>query len=408
MQASPVVSPTIPEYSLGDQDEWSTGSGQRYFKRQKSLDNAAGVGNRLSARFNSISQRWRNRSGVGPQLSIVTRVSAPVSRTGSVASSQIMSPALSAISRHESYLPPSPTRTNLEDSLHGSDALSIPEVPRQEEEPVLATTPLLPPVFTGLAMRDSLIHSSLQSASIAPTQFGISGRVSLDGVRLSCLPSPPLSTKPSLASIRQRSRANTATGPLLNEVPTLQMLDEYQDPWAAKLGHADFSIYPEPYLPGIVDVGSYLEFRKNWDQARTNYAKHLARTIEHYGSTSRVFNLTEEKWAFVDQSWKNHNEALSQMLAPSLPKKSEDDSAMTDAALTDAVLEKPVTRIVIPHIDDNSGKFPELGDGDIVGPMEVVAPRSADMMKSLPQLSPISPTRKRNPFKFLQDVFAKT
>ena len=410
MQASPNTSP-IPEYSFGEQDEWGTSSGQRYFKRQRSSDSPFIVGNRLSSRFNSISRRWRNRSGVGPQLSIVTHVSAPTSRNGSAASSQLMSPALSAISRHESYLPPSPTRTNLDDSIHGSDALSIPDVPLQEveqDETVQATTPLLPPVFTELVEKSHPVHSPLQSPSIAPTQGPFNGRISMDAPALTSLPSPPLSTKPSLVSIRQRSRANTATAPPLSEVPALKMLDDRNDPWAAQLGHADFSIHPEPYLPGVVDRDSYTEFRANWDQARTNYAKHLARTIEHYGSTSRVFKLTEEKWSSVDRSWKSNNDALSQMLAPLLAKNAEADTDMKDSSPTEAVLEKPITRIIIPAIDDKSGKFPELGDGDIVGPMEVGPPRAASMRKSSPPLSPLSPTRKRNLFKFLQDMFARS
>ena len=398
----------IPEYSFFDHDERDTSASQRYFKRQRSSDTSSSVGNRLSSRFNSISRRWRNRSGTGPQLSIITHVSAPASRTASGASSQIMSPALSAISRHESYLPPSPTQTYLDESIHGSDALSIPELPSREEEPAQATTPLLPPIFTELAKKDGPVHSPLQSPAIAPTRLAINERISMDVPPLASLPSPPLSTKPSIASIRQRSRANTATGPTLGEVPVLQMLDEYDDPWASQLGHADFSIHPEPYLPGFVDLASYTEFRANWDQARINYAKHLARTIEHYGSTSRVFRLTEEKWGSIDKSWKSHNDALSQMLAPLLAKTDERDTKMTDSSPTGTVLEKPITRIIIPATEDKPGKFPELGDGDIVGPMEVGPPRAASMRKSSPPLSPLSPTRKRNLFKFLQDMFARS
>jgi hypothetical protein len=402
--ASPTASPILPDYSFGDQDEWGTASDQRRFKRQRSSEQkSSSVSTRLSTRFNSISRRWRNRSGAVPQLSIVTHVSAPVSRSASAASSQIMSPALAAISARESYLPPSPARTALEDSTHGSDALSIPEAPFQEA-PGIATTPLLPPVFTELAMKESPIHSPLQSPSIAPTQ---TFRPSMDVPPTSSLPSPPLSTKPSLVSIRQRSRANTATAPPLAEIPPLQMLDDHEDFWASRLGHADFSIHPEPYLPGVVDLASYTEFRANWDQARTNYAKHLARTIEHYGSTSKVFKLTEDKWSSVDQAWKGHDYALTRMLAPILARASENDTDMMDAP-SGAMLEKPVTRIIVPAIDDKSGKFPELGDGEIVGPMSVVPPRSASMRKSSPPLRlPASP-RKRNLLKFLQDMFART
>lgn len=233
----------------------------------------------------------------------------------------------------------------------------------------------------------------------------MNARISLDAPGIHSLPSPPLSTKPSLVSIRQRSRGNTGTGLQLGEVPALQMLDEHDDPWASRLGHADFSIHPEPYLPGVVDMHSYTEFRANWDQARTNYAKHLARTVEHYGSTSKVFKLTEEKWSFIDQSWKDHNDALTRTLAPLIARTSDHDTALNEAAPTDIVLEKPVTRVIIPTIDDTSGKFPELGDSDIVGPMEVGPPRSATMRRSPPH-SPTSP-RKRNLLKFLQDMFAR-
>jgi hypothetical protein len=296
----------------------------------------------------------------------------------------------------------------MDGSIHSSDDLSIAEAPF-EDEPNQATTPLLPPVFTELARENTVIHSPLQSPSIAPTQPSRHGRVSTDSHGLPSLPSPPLSTKPSLASIHQMSRANTATAPL-PEVPALPMLDEQLNSWESRLGHADFSIHPEPYLPGVVDVDSYTEFRANWHQARTNYTKHLARTIEHYGSTSRVFKLTEEKWFSTDQSWKSHNDALSKMLTPLLSRHRESEATMRDTLPSAAsmMLKKPLTRIIIPALEDKSGKFPELGDGDIVGPMEVGPPRSAEMRKSSPNLSPLSPTRKRNLLRFLQDVFARS
>jgi hypothetical protein len=46
----------------------------------------------------------------------------------------------------------------------------------------------------------------------------------------------------------------------------------------------------------------------DWDMAR-NYMKHV-RTGEHYGVTSKIYKLTEEKWADVDMQWKKNSELL--------------------------------------------------------------------------------------------------
>ena len=220
------------------------------------------------------------------------------------------------------------------------------------------------------------------------------------------LPSPPLSTRPSVVSIRQRSRANTATALPMHDIPPLQLIAEADDHWAQSLGHANFNIHPEPYFPEYVDLASYTEFRANWDQARTNYAKHLARTIEHNGSTSKVSKLTEEKWAAVYCKWNNYNDSMTKLLAHVLKKLSDTDTDMEDSQAS-AVLEKPASRIIMPEIDDKCGKFPELGDGEIVGPMSVAPPRNiapkSRMAFYTPPSSPTSP-RKRTFFKFFSDI----
>ena len=409
MQASPIASPVLQEHRSENPDTWSaTSSGHHPYKRQRSLErSSSSVSNRISGRFGSLSRKFRNRSGAGPQLSIVTHASAPASRAGSVNSSQIMSPALSAISRHESYIPPSPAKDSFDDSLHESAVLAMPESDEKpdHDEPVMATTPLLPPIFNELSKPDQpLITSPLQSPSIAATAT-ILNRNSAEGSPAPGLPSPPLSTKPSMRSIRQRSRANTATAPPLMEVPPLQLSSPVYDVWGSKLGHADFSIHPEPYIPEIFNLESYTEFRQNWDQARTNYAKHIARTIEHYGSTSKVFNLTEEKWNSIDQVWKQHYDRLTSYLAPVLTQARDVEMGnMTSPVLA---LEKPITKIQMPVIDDKSGKFPQMGDGEIVGPMSVAPPRSA-AMRTPDRLTPPSSPLKRNFLKFLSDILGRS
>jgi len=173
-----------------------------------------------------------------------------------------------------------------------------------------------------------------------------------------------------------------------------------------KLGHANFSIHPEPYVPEFMTLDSYAEFRNNWDQARTNYAKHIARTVEHYGPTSKVYRLTEEKWTSTDNQWKRQHAIMRKALSPVLARLSDGDSEMQDSTASSAVLEKPLTKVVLPVIDDKSGKFPELGDMEIIGPMSVARPRAVTNPNRPfdPRTSPPSPQR-RNLFKILSEMF---
>lgn len=412
-QPSPPGSPAQPEWSLRDTDDspWIPSYGSREFKRRKSMDQASATpGHRFSNKFGSISRRWRNRSAAGPQLSIITHLNSPASRSGSLRSSQVLSPALSSLSRHDSLQPSSPILPVASDiPFDGeSEPIDIDQRTSEEEEgPGQATTPLLPPLLSELCKREEPVHSPLQSPAIAPTSVLVSSQTSLDRP-LSHLPSPPLSTKPSMVSMRNRSRTNTLTNSPYADGSPMPLFEDPVDQWAVRLGHADFTIHPEPYVPETVDLDSYAEYRKNWDQARTNYAKHLARTAEHYGSTSKVYKLTEEKWAFVDEIWKKQHTLMRSALGPMLARLSDGDSEMQDSVASSTVLEKPVTRVILPYIDDTSGKFPQLGDGEIVGPMSVAQPRTMSM--SNPGRlgatgSPSFPSHKRNLLKFFSDIF---
>ncbi|KIX91891.1 uncharacterized protein Z520_12403 [Fonsecaea multimorphosa CBS 102226] len=399
--ASPPTSPIQPDWILAAPNDSSASPQPYHTPRRRSTESPSSVqGHRFSSKFGSISRRWRNRSAAGPQLSIVTHMSASASRSGSLSSSQICSPALSAVSRHESGLPSSSVVLATNETTFDADVrpINIEQKTSQEHlaESVQATTPLLPPMFSEYFGREEPVHSPLQSPAIAPTPAVVSSRPSFDAP-LSCMPSPPLSTKPSMVSMHSRSRANTMNNSPFGEIPPLQLLEDPSDPWAVRLGHANYTIHPEPYTPETLDLDSYTEFRKNWDQARTHYAKHITRTAEHYGSTSKVYKLTEEKWASIDDTWKRQHDLMRTTLAPLLARLSG-DSETQGSTTSSSVLEKPLTRVAVPVIDDKSGKFPKLGDGEIVGPMSVAPPR--DEIGS----PPVSP-HKRNLLRVLSDVF---
>ena len=192
-----------------------------------------------------------------------------------------------------------------------------------------------------------------------------------------------------------RSGANTAT----HEITSLQQLSEKLDPWTIKLGHADFTINPEPYRPNIICLDTYKDFRKCWEDARKHYAQHFARTIEHYGETSKVFRLTEEKWSFIDSQWKEYDIYLSKALRPQLQRLS-DEPTLPESPIS--LLEKPVSRVIVPQLD-HSGKFPEIGDNDIIGPLSIGTAKVPELQRGL--LTPPSSPRKRNFIKALGDIF---
>ena len=136
------------------------------------------------------------------------------------------------------------------------------------------------------------------------------------------------------------------------------------------LGHANFSIEPEPYLPPApVTAASCKKLRSDWEAARFAYAKHLSRTGEHYGTTSKTYRLTIEKWAEVDAEWMRNIDTAVATVVPTSPIFSPALSEVEAKVIK--VEPKPHPPLIkMPSLSD--GKFPELGDEGIVGPMEVV------------------------------------
>jgi hypothetical protein len=237
-------------------------------------------------------------------------------------------------------------------------------------------------------MAASRVQSPLQSPSVAdvsePAHYMMTDPrfMAVTGI-----PSPPLSSKPSMASI---SRPRASTVRTISGEPTPFVLTDPNDEWANRLGHANFNIQPEPYVPATCDLESFHQLRADWDIARCNFAKHLVRTGEHYGVTSNIYKMTGEKWESIDRQWRAQHEAVLSGLG------SVDGVALT---LTHSEL-RPCEQVCVPRLNDNA-KFPEMGDEDIVGPMtvspvaEIAGPCRTKSLK------------KRNFFRFFHDLVGR-
>jgi hypothetical protein len=199
-----------------------------------------------------------------------------------------------------------------------------------------ATTPLLPPLMTGISADHGVTQPSpLQSPTIASPYE--------EEPQSPLILSPPLSTRPSISSFRQIMTSG--------ELPSIPA----PDAWSDLLGHANFTITPAPYKPEAPSLSSLRELRADWETARVNYTKHLVRTGEHYGLTSKTYAYTEQKWADTDRAWRRfHDETVNVLVASG------------QATSCDKFDESIITTVPIM---DGEGKFPERGDEDIVGPM---------------------------------------
>ncbi|KFY31155.1 hypothetical protein V494_07998 [Pseudogymnoascus sp. VKM F-4513 (FW-928)] len=181
------------------------------------------------------------------------------------------------------------------------------------------------------------------------------------------MPSPPLSTKPSMSSIRRTHTIAPVHLSTSSSDALPLVIADIDDKWSNTLGHANFTIHPHPYLPPHPDLEACRQLKRDWDLARCNYTKHLVRTGEHYGATSKTYLLTEEKWRETDDVWRANNDATIALTAAS----GEDAFASLQHKRVGEAEGNVMTKI--PSLNDPrcEGKFPQLGDEDIVGPMVV-------------------------------------
>lgn len=375
------------------QDEYfrSVDAEIRMAKRRRSLESSTNsITNKIERRFPSLSRKVKERKRASSSFTRASRSETPSrvpsTRSSSITSSirhvqsfdvsqqysQIPTPAHSMEQLTESPLP-------MEIDIIKANAVDVDIDPEQVDAERYATTPLLPPL---LMCRDDLPTSSpLQSPTIANTSHS-SAPTPLATPPVRAYHTPTLSAKPSMASIKTSRPGYSVSSA---DIPPMMLADP-DDKWTNLLGHANFTIQPEPYVPERCNAASLRQLFTDWESARCNYAKHQVRTAEHYGVTSKHYTLTEQKWAEIDAEWKrNHEVATSHAAAHGQLSPVEPLSPAEPA---------PLSKMPTLHDPKSEGKFPKLGDEDVVGPMVQIA--SPMMLKT--------PSRKRAFFKFLSDL----
>ncbi|SCV28708.1 uncharacterized protein FFB14_01926 [Fusarium fujikuroi] len=387
------------DYDMGFLSDGDTPVDERSRKKRSGSESPfAGLTSRIGARFPSLT-RWNPNTRRGnPMLSPSTELSlesvvlsgGPSSRSSSMSAPSrpgqehmlentgLPTPAVSYYGSTESINLPAP--------IDIEKAQALVEQADLERERGLATTPLLPPLMTS-PLSGPPPESPLQSPTIAPPSA--TTEVPSPVPSATQFPRPSLSTKPSVSSFRFGS--NSPEVP----IPLPSILQEH-DEWSDRLGHANFTITPQPYQPETVNMEALQQLRNDWDAARCNYTKHLVRTGENYGETSKIYALTEAKWADIERRWRStHDGLMSEIVqatssAPGSTSASRSRSrgrGRSRANSGGSILGRPPPMddvfagmqwkrledglpSAIPRLVDADGKFPSRGDEDIVGPMQ--------------------------------------
>ena len=386
---------STPEYDLDDSTFYDLESAiDPRAKRQRAGDFPSnGFTSRLGTRFPTLSQKWKHRRA-GKTASIVESLQdskPPRSRANSTRAPSLRG---SEGLDKDYQSPPTPARSVHDDQVDSahSPAIDIPGANAHDEEAepeMKASTPLLPPIMANISshLEEVPVQSPLQSPTVADQDCSSVvhtpiTHTPITSPQLFGLPSPPLSTRPSISSFHRH--------PLLpaSEIPPLPLTSS-NDIWTDKLGHANFTINPEPYTPSSPSLAACKQLRTDWEQARCNYAKHLMRTSEHYGATSKIHRLTEEKWIEINALWKRNSEACIAAVA-----EIGHEQAL-ELSHSSVIEPAPLMKLPSLHGPRSEGKFPKLGDEVIVGPMEQVAAQMQPTKRS---------SKKRTFLKFLQGM----
>lgn len=350
---------------------------------------------RLGSRMPTI-RRWRSRKRATLRASPTTCLSfenVPSHETRSSRSSSMS--ASNAPDRSSEAVPTISSNASMSLYSLSDDAetgLGINLTPEDrsnlQRDRATATTPLLPPLVTS-ALASPPRESPLQSPKIDSSPI-MDSPLSPTVVPPPQFARPPLSTRPSTSSLRKVS--SSAELPI-----ALPVILQEHDEWSDRLGHANFIISPQPYELDSFEPEAIAKFRNHWDLARINYTKHLVRTGENYGQTSKIYALTEAKWAEIEGRWKTTFEGVikntchsgSGSMAASRNQsrgrgrgRSSSSNAATLTRLPtqdDLFAELEWRRVedclpsAVPQMLESlnaDGKFPGRGDEDIVGPMQ--------------------------------------
>ena len=320
-----------------------------------------------------------------------------MSRANSVRTTRSRAPSLTGstvdvVETRGIQLPPTPTRSADEETFEETCLTPIDvEKANAFEEGVVEreakpTTPLLPPIMTQIPedIKDVPYQSPLHSPSVADPDASSVLNSPLPTPRIAGLPSPPLSSRPSISSFH-RQRGLGPVSPSSEIQPML--IENPNEAWADPLGRASFTVEPTPYVPKQSTLAAHKHLRADWDTARHKYSAHLERTGEHYGENSKIYRLTEDKWAAIDAEWKRNADLC-------LSQAAETTETTMSLSQSHLVPDPFITSLVkIPSL---TSKF-ELGDQGIVGPMEKVPP--------LIQQAPQRRKRKLAFFRWVQGVW---
>lgn len=405
---SNATSPTILEWSPGD-DLLSNSefSSDRLPKRRRSGDHASeSFSVRLSRRLPSLSRRWKD-SKLTTSIFHTNVHSAPASRASSLRLPSLRRSLATHVDHIPTSTPSFPTAASEPDvdGPHQPRGVSCPgkpldiTVPRPEEDPInrheLASTPLLPPMMdehhncSTEALQSPLPSPSVANPSTVPSLVGTPKLLPSAGA----IPSPPLSSQPSIGSFHGNRSGHTLYS--TSEIPSVAIAEEF-DPWAEKLGHANFHIQPEPYLPEVFTIQTCNQLLNDWENARKDYMRQAKHIGENYGPTSQICKYTEAKWREIDNRWRAYHERATKGAAAS--------GGVGPYHRT--LAETPVLS-KMPSLNDpeNPGKFPKIEDEDIVGPMVKFTTDMQRFQSKRPAFlklltDPASLLGSRSPFRF--------
>ena len=354
----PTPPPSSPEWIPGD-DLADFMEPARSLKSQRSAAELS-VGkrsSRFSRRWPSISSRWRDRRAT-TSISNQTVRSAPPSRAASTKQHSVKHSLASYLDPQETLSLFAPSRRPSSPTLpepFGLEAFDNVQEPIDRKEH--SSTPLLPPLLAELQVRqDEKVQSPLQSPSVATASTAATfADTPLSSPTFNGTHTPPLSAKPSLASLRNKIRSDHVHGGSADGIDQVQL--EYYN---MKLGHANFHIMPEPYLPEKCDEESCNGLLADWVTARREYMRHAYAIKESHGPTSDTYKFTSQKWELIDRQWQSNIER-SRAEAEALGERPRQDYL----PVTAAVSQMPS----LPFDPQNPEKFPALEEGCVVGPM---------------------------------------